>query len=173
MRKGEALALTWDDLEGSAVSVTKTLTLGKNNKKIIQSTKSEAGDRKVELDDETISILKEWKHQQAQELLELKIISFNRNRLIFTNSIENKYLNLPRPGQMMDKVINKHKLKRITPHGFRHTHCSLLFEAGATLKEVQDRLGHEDIRTTMDIYAHVTEGKKQETVSKFIKYMEG
>ena len=44
---------------------------------------------------------------------------------------------------------------QITPHGFRHTHCSLLFESGASIKEVQERLGHKDIKTTMNIYAHL------------------
>ena len=39
-------------------------------------------------------------------------------------------------------VQEKYKLGTITTHGLRHTHCSLLFEAGASLKEVQDRLGH-------------------------------
>ncbi|MEK4521159.1 tyrosine-type recombinase/integrase [Psychrobacillus sp. FSL W7-1493] len=43
---------------------------------------------------------------------------------------------------------NKYKLKHISPHGLRHTHCSLLFEAGVSIKEVQDRLGHTDVKTT-------------------------
>jgi integrase len=51
-------------------------------------------------------------------------------------------------------------LKIIIPLHFRHTHCSLLFEAGATIKEVQDRLCHIDMNTTMNIYAHVTEMKR-------------
>ena len=46
---------------------------------------------------------------------------------------------------------------KIKIHGFRHTHCSLLFEAGLSIQEVQDRLGHGDINTTMDVYAHITE----------------
>lgn len=38
-----------------------------------------------------------------------------------------------------------------------HTHCSLLFEAGASIKEVvQDRLGHSYVKTTLNIYTHVT-----------------
>ena len=44
----------------------------------------------------------------------------------------------------------------ITAHGLCHTHCSLLFEAGASIKEVQFRLGHRDVKTTLDVYAHVT-----------------
>lgn len=47
----------------------------------------------------------------------------------------------------------------------------LLFEVGTTIKEVQERLGHEDIRTTMNIYAHVTENTKEKTAEKFAQLM--
>ncbi|MFJ6958897.1 MAG: tyrosine-type recombinase/integrase [Ligilactobacillus ruminis] len=57
-------------------------------------------------------------------------------------------------------------------HGFRHTHASLLFEAGATIKEVQTRLGHSSSKTTLDIYIHVTQSKKQEVAQKFANYID-
>lgn len=73
---------------------------------------------------------------------------------------------------MLNKIWRKYPdFKRITSHGFRHTHCSLLFEAGATIKEVQERLGHENIQTTMDIYAHVTQKAKDEVTDKFASYI--
>ena len=56
----------------------------------------------------------------------------------------------------MDKICKNITLK-IKIHGFRHNHCSLLFEAGLSIQEVQDRLGYADINTTMDVYAHITE----------------
>ena len=62
-------------------------------------------------------------------------------------------------------------LLQISPHSFRHTHCSQLFEAGATIKEVQERLGHENTQTTMDIYAHVTQKAKNEVADKFASYI--
>jgi len=69
-------------------------------------------------------------------------------------------------------VQNKFKLGTITTHGLRHTHCSLLFEAGAVLKEVQVRLGHSDVKTTMDIYTQVTQKTKEEAIQKFASYIE-
>lgn len=65
----------------------------------------------------------------------------------------------------------KYNLEVITPHGLRHTHCSLLFEAGVSIKAVQDRLGHTDIQTTMNIYAHVTNKTKEEAIQKFESYL--
>ena len=52
--------------------------------------------------------------------------------------------------------------------GFRHTHASLLAEAGADLKQIQDRLGYGDIQTTANIYTHVTNNKKDNTIDKLM-----
>lgn len=66
---------------------------------------------------------------------------------------------------------SNYNLKSITTHGFRHTHCSLLFEAGAIIKEVQDRLGHSDVQTTLNIYAHVSKERKTSAIEKFVSYV--
>ncbi|CAM5217382.1 tyrosine-type recombinase/integrase [Lysinibacillus sphaericus] len=71
----------------------------------------------------------------------------------------------------MIQVQKKYNLDQITTHGLRHTHCSLLFEAGASIKEVQDYLGHSDIQTRMNIYTHVTEKAKETAAEKFANYM--
>lgn len=62
-------------------------------------------------------------------------------------------------------------IKKITTHGLRHTHYSLLFEAGASIKEIQDYLDHSDVKTTMDIYAHVSEKAKAEAIQRFENYL--
>ncbi|NME31573.1 tyrosine-type recombinase/integrase [Lactobacillus ruminis] len=69
-------------------------------------------------------------------------------------------------------MYKKYPQKKITLHGFRHTHASLLFQAGATIKEVQTRLGHSSSKTTLDIYTHVTQSKKQEVAQKFANYID-
>ena len=53
----------------------------------------------------------------------------------------------------------------------RHTHCSLLFEAGVPIQEVKERLGHSDIQTTMNIYTHVTAKAKEKSAEKFAVYV--
>ena len=73
----------------------------------------------------------------------------------------------------LQEFYKAHKeLKPIAPHGFRHTHASLLFEAGATIKEVQERLGHKDAKTTLNIYTHVTNGKNEELPEKLVNYLD-
>jgi integrase len=61
--------------------------------------------------------------------------------------------------------------KNITPHSFRHTHTSLLIEAGVGIKEIQQRLGHTDINTTMNIYAHMTSNMEEKASQQFSKLM--
>ena len=68
-------------------------------------------------------------------------------------------------------IQEKNNLKKITTHGLRHTHATLLFEAGATIKQVQDRLGHNDVKTTMEIYTHITKNAKIEALNKFETYV--
>ena len=52
-------------------------------------------------------------------------------------------------------------------HMLRHTHATILIENGAIMKDVQERLGHTDIRITMNTYAHVTKKMKKQTVDIF------
>ena len=54
-------------------------------------------------------------------------------------------------------------------HSLRHTHATMLLEAGASAKEVQVRLGHTRIETTLNTYDHLTDQKKRETASLFDK----
>lgn len=70
-----------------------------------------------------------------------------------------------------ERSIEHTPMKRIMVHGFRYTHCSLLFEANASIKEVQARLGHKDVQTTMNIYACVTPKMIENTGDKFASYI--
>lgn len=56
-------------------------------------------------------------------------------------------------------------------HSLRHTHATMLLENGANIKEIQARLGHSRISTTLDTYSHVTKKMSTETVDIFEKMM--
>ena len=172
MRKGEALGLEWKDIDfkSSKVTISKTLARGENNTLIIQTPKTRSGMRTIALDENTLAILKEWRREQAKDFLKLGINTMKPSQPIFT-TYQNEYIQLVTVTNRMKRIIQKHDLKVITTHGLRHTHCSLLFEAGVSIQEVKERLGHSDIQTTMNIYAHVTEKAREESAEKFASHV--
>lgn len=88
------------------------------------------------------------------------------NQFVIPNSY-NKPFNPPHFNRYLYDLYKKFPdLKRITVHGFRHTHASLLFESGATVKEVQQRLGHANFKTTLNIYVHVTKQNDSDVIKK-------
>lgn len=172
IRQGEALALTWNDInfKDSEININKALSHGEGLTLIIQTPKTKSSIRTIKLDNKTMDILKEWKMRQKQDYLKLGINTLKPNQLLFSNS-KNGLLEPNVIRNWILHVQNKFGLKKITIHGLRHSNVTLLFEAGASIKEVQERLGHSDIKTTMDIYAHVTEKAKDEVAQKFANYM--
>lgn len=170
-RKGELLALTWDDIDFEAGSIRFTKTLFHNKGEFIfQTSKTKESRRLISLDSKTLSLLKKWRIRQ----IEAELANVNKDdgsKMVFTRD-DGTPLRLAYPNEKLDIVIKKHNLHRITIHGLRHTHASLLFEAGASIKEVQERLGHSDIQMTMNIYTHVTDTLKEQTAQKFQRYIE-
>lgn len=172
MRKGEALALNWSDIDFNKkqVHITKGVVLDENEIPIISTTKTKKSVRTVSLDDESLATLRKWKIEQAKELMSIGINSLNKHQLLFTYDANKLY----RPSYSncwLEQIIKKYNLKKITMHGFRHSHCSLLFEMNTPIQVVQDRLGHTNIKTTMDIYTHVTEKQRDDIAENFAKHI--
>lgn len=167
LRRGEALALVWKDIDfkQNSIRVNKNLTQGHKRGKVVTTPKTSSSNRVVKMDNKTMEILKQWKKEQ---LLKSDVVSIDQ--VVFNNT-NNEYMVVSLPLKKLNAVVKKYGLKSITLHGFRHTHCSMLFESGASLKEVQQRLGHTDIKTTMNIYAHVSKSKKEEAVEKLASYL--
>lgn len=173
IRRSEALALTWGDIDfkNQLLKISKTLSIGYGHKVILSdSPKTEDSERIITLDPKTCTILKQWKHEQAEKLIGFGYNAINPKQLLFNKWESNSYLNLSAPRNAMTRICKKHGLKQIKIHGFRHTHCSLLFEAGVPMKDVKERLGHSNIQTTMDIYTHVTKESRDKSAQLFAKY---
>lgn len=173
MRKGELIALTYNDIDfkQSTISVNKTRAEGLKEFSIIQTPKSEKSTRLIDVDSDTMQRLKQWQLKQRMFLLSIGVNAKQKEQLVFPN-LKNKLLAPCAPAQWLNTVYRQHpSLKRITVHGFRHTHASLLLEAGVPIKQVQMRLGHADIQTTLNIYAHVSKASQKEAVSKLSQYL--
>lgn len=173
IRRGELLALTWDDLdiENGTLAINKTVTYRKYSRPHIGPPKTKKSIRIISIDRPTIQLLQVWKMKQLELLFSFGNPPKKEGQLIFSSVRTNSIFEPSVIRQKMVSVTEKYGLKLIKIHGFRHTHCSLLFESGATVQEVQNRLGHSDIKTTVDIYAHVTQKQKDEMADRFAIYM--
>lgn len=174
MRKGEALALYWPDidLKQGTINITKSVTRTVDNKMIVGDTaKTATSIRKIGIDNKTLTLLKHWQKTQKKQLEILGLQYQGTNQLVFPNE-HNSLMSTSKPNKYLTRIIDKYQLKPIGVHGLRHTQASLLFESGANIKQVQERLGHKDVQTTLQIYAHVTKQGKKDTIDKLTNYLD-
>lgn len=164
MRANEALALNWDDIDfdNKVISVNKTLD---SYARLENTPKTKSSLRNIDVDQTTILMLKQFRNRQRQVFSKsgLKI-----NGIVFTNIIRPYFF---RSNLLfhLKKYFKNAGLPDIGFHGFRHTHASLLLNAGVGYKELQHRLGHAKISMTMDIYSHLSNKNAKNVVDIFDK----
>lgn len=171
LRKAELTGLQWSDIDFNNKRLEVNRVLVKTSDGFItQTPKTKSSIRTISFDEETNRILLKWRSEQKIDFLKFGINYHQSDQFIFTNELNRHYDN-KHWNDVLNNLISKYELPHITIHGFRHTHCSLLFESGATSKEVQDRLGHSSITTTMNIYSHVTKSKREEVAEKYASFI--
>ena len=158
IRKGELLALEWSDLHDSTLEINKAISRSESGLEV-STTKNRASERLISLDRKTIEILDNLREKYPDR----KLIFESENGGVLSPS---------KPRKWLLQIIKDSDLKQITIHGFRHTHASLIFESGMTLKQAQHRLGHSDLQTTMNIYTHITQKAIDDIGEKFSKYVD-
>lgn len=173
LRAGELIALKWSDIdfENNTISITKTYYNPNNNKKEYQilTPKTDSSVGKISVDPKITTLLKDYK-VKVQDKWKNEL--YVDNNFVFTDN--NGYPLVIKKLQLWIKAILKKTNinKNISTHSFRHTHCALLIEAGVHIKEIQERLRHKDINTTMNIYAKITNSYKKDASQKFSQLME-
>lgn len=170
IRKGEALALTWNDinLKKGYISITKTRDeYGTRKPKTPESV------RKVTFSDDLrkeILIYKQhvWlaytAHHRAFSNSDLLILS-STGKVPDSTGINRRLRN------MLKKIGMDELVGKFTVHSFRHTHATLLIDAGMPVKTVSKRLGHSNVETTFKYYVHDLPGKQEEAATKFDEIM--
>ena len=171
LRQGEALALKWSDIdfENKKITVNKTAARIKE-KQTLQTPKTKNSKRVISIDPTTLSILKSWKKDQIKIYFKNGKHFEGDDNFIFTNQ-RAEWVHIHNFIPYFKRFVTDHKLKPITPHGLRHTHASLLFSAGVEPKNISDRLGHSTVQITLDLYTHITEEQRTDTVEKLLEYM--
>ncbi|QBF44964.1 tyrosine-type recombinase/integrase [Janibacter limosus] len=155
LRKGELLALRWQDvdLDVGALRVRATVQrLGKGVGLVTGSPKTARSRRTLPLPQVLVDALRE--HRTAQALEREEATSWHDAGLVFTTSkgtmIEPRNLN-----RFLDEAIARAGLRRIRFHDLRHTCASLLLAQGVSPRVVMEVLGHSQMSMTTDLYGHV------------------
>lgn len=157
-RINEALALSWSDidLDGAIVHITKTL----NRDLEINSPKSKASYRDIDIDRATVSMLRQYKLRQTKEAWKIG----QRESVVFSDFIH-EYPCSSKLKRRLQTHFKRADVPNIGFHEFRHTHASLLLNSGIPYKELQHRLGHSTLSKTMNIYSHLSKENAKKAVS--------
>lgn len=164
LRKGEALGLKWNNIDFD----NKTLTVERTrDNKGARDPKTDNSYRTILIDDELITQLKKYK-KWCRELL----ISFGRHLTeddyVFLSYQTGKPITDNTPKYSVDRIVKKTGSKRITPHGLRHSHATILIGQRIPVKVIADRLGNTP-QMILDVYGHTFKDLEEESVSAFEK----
>lgn len=167
-RISEALALNWSDIDFTekTVTINKTLSQTKYGYKI-SNPKTNSSYGTLSLDDKTILWLKKWQLDQRKYMLHIGITD---PTMIFCG-IYKEVITKHAIYSRMITICKNANIPFLGNHVTRHTHASMLLEAGASMKEVQERLRHSTIKLTMDTYAHLTKETKEKTVETLARHL--
>ncbi|MFX4261307.1 tyrosine-type recombinase/integrase [Pelotomaculum propionicicum] len=153
MRRGELLGLRWQDIDMRDNLGIINIRNGLSKQRTLEVTKTENSQRAVVISCLMVELLKEHGLKQLEEQLKMGD-EYQHNGLVFCSTI-----GTPLNAENVVKrhfypLVKKAEIKWITFHGLRHCYATLALAADASLKVVQQRLGHASIKTTGDIYSH-------------------
>ncbi len=158
----EVLGLRWEDMDfmGCRLHICNSV-LHSSDIGVYQSTpKTKTSVRWVAVPPETIKLLREWKNYQAKEATHLGDYYRNNDDLLFTQD-DGSPMHPDSVTTYLDRFSKKYGLSHINPHKFRHTMASMLIFNHVDPVSVSKRLGHSQVSTTTDIYAHIMEEADQ------------
>jgi integrase len=162
LRKGEALGLSWDNVDFDKKTITVERTRDKNG---ARTPKTKNSYRTIKVEDKLIKqliIYRSWckqtmlsfgKHLSDKDYI---FISYQTGTPTGENTIKYSF----------DRIIKKSGLKSITPHGLRHTHATVLIGKKQPVNVIAERLGNTP-QMIWDIYGHNYNALEEESVAAF------
>ena len=159
LRKSEALGLRWQavDFEANTITINHTVV---SNGHIVRkdSTKSYCSNRTFQLLPDVKDVLLKLKDQQENYKTRLGS-GYHNNDYVFKNPNGIPY----RPDSLtrsFKRALERHGLPQMRYHDLRHSTASILVDKGWDINDIKEWLGHADISTTANIYAHISHRKK-------------
>jgi integrase len=173
VRRGEALALRWQNvnLEAGTISIVESLGRSVEKGLVFSPPKTKSGRRVVDLDDDTVAVLRAHQGRQLLWQVELGDV-FQGQGLVFPNETGGP-LNPMKLTRAYQSLAKQAGLKDGRLHNLRHFQASVMLQNGQSMVLISKRLGHASVSTTADIYAHIAPGWQKEAAQRFAKVMRG
>ncbi|MBQ8804159.1 MAG: site-specific integrase [Tyzzerella sp.] len=151
IRVGELLALTWKDidLDNNTISINKSYQRIKGED-VITKPKTPKSTRAIVIFDYLSDIIRDYKSKIYKPHVNDRV--FEHTKHYFTHELK--------------RICQKAEVKKIRVHDLRHSHASLLIELGFSPLLIAERLGHENIETTLNTYSHLYPNKQVELADK-------
>lgn len=174
MRRSEALALRWSDIDLAGHRIALRRAADTTQRDTTKTTKTGVA-RPIDIDAETVEVLRKWKGSRGSIALALArpdayVFGDYAGRLRKPDDVGRRWDHRVSKAR---EALGDDELPRLTLKGLRHTHATLLLELGVHPKVVQERLGHSNISTTMNIYSHVTPTMQRDAVSRLAGLLGG
>ncbi len=172
LRRAELVALTWNDIDFSAGSLTvnKSAYKVKGCEQKLKAPKSLHGNRTVFFPSGYEKVLRKWKCEQ--DIFKAKQGErWREQNYIFTTNTGDM-ISVYTPTGLCAEFEKRHGLRHLKLHGLRHTCASLLVAAGTDPETVRDVLGHDSVTTT-DIYLHPYDRRKKEAACRLEGILKG
>lgn len=165
MRRGELLGLRWQDvdLDAAMLSVRQQLVTLSYDLQFTEP-KTPRARRTVDLDAETVRLLRRHRSRQSEERLRCGA-SYATLDLVFAKE-DGTPLRPDNFSVVFQREVRKTGLPPIRLHDLRHTNATLSLQAGVPPKVISDRLGHATVAFTMDVYAHAIPAMQAEAASR-------
>lgn len=130
----------------------------------VSKPKTRRSRRTVDLDPRTVDALRAWRKLQLEER-EAWGPAWKELGLVFTRE-DGSAINPMGWSRTFERHAAAAKLPRIRLHDLRHTHATLMLQAGVHPKVASERLGHHSVAFTLDVYAHVIPGMQSDAASR-------
>lgn len=172
MRRSEALALRWNDINTKTGRISIRRAVNTEDWTTTKTTKTGTA-RVIDVDAATLKVLASYKVARAEVSFDLAkadayVFGDDEGKLRSPDAMTSRW------DRRMNWLAKAHPtLPRVTIKGLRHTHATLLLELGEHPKVVQERLGHSTITTTMNIYSHVTPTMQKAAADRFAAHLGG
>ncbi|HDR7502348.1 TPA: site-specific integrase [Bacillus toyonensis] len=164
MRQGELLGLRWKDVDLEKGHLTISQTLSHDGKTFLVGGKTKSSLRKILLPASTVSKLKKHRAVILKEKLS-QGEEYQDNDLVMCTPFGTP-INPANVRRSLNALIKKAAVPKIRFHDLRHTHATLLLAKGVNVKVISERLGHSNIKITLDTYSHVLPTMQEDAVNK-------